>query len=61
MKADSEDVRQELDQMKQRISALERAFDSILTKDDEKAVREAQKDLKLSRTVSLTQIKKKNA
>jgi cell division septum initiation protein DivIVA len=59
MKAENEDLRQEIHQMKRRITALERAFDSILTKDDLEAVEEAHADLKQGRTIILAQVKKK--
>jgi len=59
MKASSnQELRQELTQMKRRIAALERAFDSILTKDDLHAIEEAREDLKKDRTISLAQAKK---
>ena len=44
--------------MKRRITALERAFDSVLTKNDLLAIDEAHEDLKQGRTVSLAQVKK---
>ena len=59
MKADNEDLKQEIHQMKRRITALEQAFDSILTRDDLEAVEEAHEDLKHGRTVTLAQAKKK--
>lgn len=45
--------------MKRRITALERAFDSLLTKDDIRAIEEAQEDLKQNKTISLSEAKKK--
>jgi hypothetical protein len=59
MKADNEDLKAEIHQMKRRITALERGFDSILTRDDLEAVEEAHDDLKRGRTVTLAQAKKK--
>ncbi len=54
-----QELRQELSQMKRRIGALERAFDSILTKDDLRAIEEAREDWKQGRTISLAEAKKK--
>ena len=55
MKADNEDSRLEIHHMKRRITALERAFDSILTKDDLEAREGAHEDLKRGGTVTLAQ------
>lgn len=57
MKASNEELREEKHQMKRRITALERAFDSVLTKDDLLAIDEAHEDLKQGKTVSLAQVK----
>ncbi len=57
--ASDEEVRQEISQMKKRITALERAFDSVLTKDDLRAIDEAHADLKQGRTTSVSDAKKK--
>jgi hypothetical protein len=57
MKASNEELREEIHQMKRRITALERAFDSVLTKDDLLAIDEAHEDLKQGKTVSLAQVK----
>ncbi len=61
MKTSSEDLRQEIHQIKKRIAALERAFDSIVTKDDFRALEESHEDLKQGTTVQLAQVKKKYA
>ena len=45
--------------MKRGIAAPERAFDSVLTKDDLQAIDEAHEDLRQGRTISLVQAKKK--
>ncbi|HUI87043.1 MAG TPA: hypothetical protein VLY21_07805 [Nitrososphaerales archaeon] len=58
MKADYGELKEEMVQMKRRISALERAFDTIATKDDLKALEEARADLKAGRAVSLARTKK---
>jgi len=54
-----EGLKRDMDLMKKRIAALERAVDSIATKDDIEAIEEAHKDLKEGKTVSLAQAKKK--
>ena len=54
-----QELKQEMTQMKKRIAALERAFDSVLTKDDLEAIDEAREDLRQGRTISLAQAKKK--
>lgn len=59
MNASLEELKQEMHQMKRRIAALERAFDSILTKDDIQAIDAAHEDLKQGRTIGLAQAKKK--
>lgn len=53
--------KQEIHQMKRRISSLEKAFDSILTGDDSRAIEEAHKDLMDGQTIGLSQIKKKHS
>jgi len=58
MKADYGELKEEMAQMKKRISALERAFDAIATKDDLKALEEARADLKAGRAVSLARAKR---
>ena len=45
--------------MKRRIASLEKAFDSILTKDDANSIDEAHKDLSGGHTVDLSQVNKK--
>ena len=59
MNASYQELKQEVAQMKRRIVALERAFDSVLTKDDLQAIDEAHEDLRQGRTISLVQAKKK--
>ena len=54
-------LKQEITQMKKRISSLERAFDSIMTKDDAQAIEEAHRDLSNGETVALPQTKKKRS
>ena len=44
--------------MKRRIASLEKAFDSILTKDDAAAIEDAHRDLAGGQTVDLSQLKK---
>ncbi|MDG6920443.1 MAG: hypothetical protein JRN59_02840 [Nitrososphaerota archaeon] len=43
MKAENAERRQEIHQIGRRITSLEKAFDSILTKDDAAAIDEAHK------------------
>lgn len=59
MTASYQELKQEVVQIKKRIAALERAFDSVLSKDDIEAINDAREDLKRGRTVSLDQIRKK--
>jgi hypothetical protein len=54
------ELRQEIRQMKRRIASLEKAFDSILTSDDSKAIEDAHADLAGGQTVGLSEVKKKN-
>ena len=56
-----QELKQEISQMKRRITALERAFDSIATKDDLRAIDEARQDLKQGKTTSVSEAKKKYA
>ncbi|MGA2663639.1 MAG: hypothetical protein ABSF83_01670 [Nitrososphaerales archaeon] len=58
MKAEDSELRQEIHQMKRRIASLEKAFDSILTKDDAAAIEDAHGDLASGRVVDLSQVKK---
>jgi hypothetical protein len=44
MKASDAELKQEIDQIKKRVSSLEKAFDSVLTSDDSKAIEEARQD-----------------
>ncbi len=61
MKAGEAELKQEIDQIKKRVSSLEKAFDSVLTKDDSEAIEEARKDLAHGRTVALSEVKKKRS
>jgi hypothetical protein len=61
MKASEAELKQEIDQIKKRVSSLEKAFDSVLTKDDSEAIDEARQDLAHGRTVTLSQAKKKRS
>jgi hypothetical protein len=61
MKAENAELKQEIHQIKLRISSLEKAFDSILTTDDSGAIEEAHLDLAQGRTVDLSQVKKKHS
>jgi len=54
----NQELKREINQMKRRIPALEKAFDSIATKDDVEAIEEAHEDL-YNRTVTLSETKKK--
>ena len=54
-------MKQEIDQIKKRVSSLEKAFDSALTKDDSEAIDEARQDLAHGRTVALSEVKKKRS
>ncbi len=60
MKASNEELMQEINHIKRRVYSLEKAFDSILTKDDAHAIEEAHEDLRQGRLVSLSQVKKKH-
>ena len=53
------ELEQEIAQIKRRVSTLEKAFDSILTEEDAKAIEEAHRDLAHGRTVPLSEVKKK--
>lgn len=59
MGSSNAELKQEISQMKKRISSLEKSFDSIMTQDDAQAIEEAHRDLSNGETVSLTQLKKK--
>ena len=52
-------LKREINQMKRRITALERAFDSLATKDDLQAIDEAREDLKQGKTMSVVETRKK--
>jgi hypothetical protein len=60
MKASEAELRQEIDQIKRRVSSLEKAFDSILTKDDSEAIEDGRQDLAHGRTVTLSEVKKRS-
>jgi len=51
------ELKQEIDQMKKRISALEKAYDAIATRDDLQAIEDARNDLKGGKTVPLDRVK----
>jgi phage shock protein A len=57
MKANYGELKQEIDQMKKRISALEKAYDAIATRDDLQAIEDARKDLSEGKTISLDRVK----
>ena len=59
MKASDAQLKQEIDQIKRRVSSLEKAFDSVLTRDDFEAIEEARQDLAQGRAVALPEAKKK--
>ena len=59
MNSSLEELKLEMHKMKRQIAALERAFDSILTKDDIQAAEEVREDLRQGRTIALAQIKMK--
>jgi len=61
MKAGEAELKQEIDQIKKRVLSLEKAFDSVLTKDDSGAIDEARQDLAHGRTVALSEAKKKRS
>jgi len=61
MKAREAELQQEIDQIKKRVSSLEKAFDSVLTKDDSEAIEEGRQDLAGGRTAALPQVKKKHS
>jgi hypothetical protein len=60
MKADDAELKQEIHQMKRRITLLEKAFDSIVTSDDSKAIKDARRNLARGQTVDLSEVKKKH-
>jgi uncharacterized protein (DUF342 family) len=57
MKASYGELKQEIDQMKKRISALEKAYDAIATRDDLQAIEDARKDLREGKTIPLDRVK----
>jgi hypothetical protein len=57
MKASYAELKEEIHAMKRRITALERAYDEIATKDDIQAIEEAHEDLREGKTVPLTRAK----
>ena len=54
-------MKQEIDQIKKRVSSLEKAFDSVLTKDDSEAIEEARQDLAHGKDRDLFQKSKEEA
>jgi predicted nucleic acid-binding Zn-ribbon protein len=61
LKASDTALKQEIDQIKRRMSSLEKAFDSVLTKDDSEAIQEARQDLAHGQTVTLSEVKKRRS
>jgi len=61
MKTEDAELKQEIHQMKRRISSLEKALDSMLTNGDSRAIEEAHRDLAQGQAVGLSQIKKKRS
>ena len=61
MKASEAELKQEIDLIKKRVSSLERAFDSVLTRDDSEAIEEGRQDLAQGRSVALPEAKKKRS
>jgi predicted nucleic acid-binding Zn-ribbon protein len=57
MKASYGELKQEIDQMKKRISALEKAYDAIATRDDLQAIEDARKDLREGKAIPLDRVK----
>ena len=57
MKASYGELKQEIDQMKKRITALEKAYDAISTRDDLEAIEDARNDLKEGKTIPLDRVK----
>jgi predicted RNase H-like nuclease (RuvC/YqgF family) len=55
----NQELKREINKMKRRISALEKAFDSIATKDDVEAIEEAHEDMRQNRTMTLSEAKKR--
>ena len=61
MGATNAELKQEITQIKRRVSSLEKALDSILSKDDSRAIEEAHRDLDQGATVALSEVKKKRS
>ena len=57
MKASYGELKEEMHEMKRRISALEKVYDAIASRDDLLAMEEAHKDLKEGKTVPLARAK----
>ena len=57
MKASYGELKQEIDQMKKRITVLERAYDAIATRKDLQAIEDARNDLKEGKTTPLDRVK----
>lgn len=57
----NQELKQETNQMKKRIATLERAFESIVTKDDILAIEVVHDDLKHGRTMTMSEAKKKHS
>jgi hypothetical protein len=61
MKASEAKLQQEIDEIKKRVSSLEKAFDSVLTKDDSEAMEEGVRISQEAGPRFLPQVKKKRA
>ncbi len=59
MASSLQELKRDMDQLKRRIASLERAVDSIASRDDIEVIEEAHEDLKQGKTVSLARAKKK--
>lgn len=57
MKASYAELKEEILEMKKRITALEKAYDEIVTNDDLQAIEDAHMDLKEGNTVLLARAK----
>ena len=58
MNASYAELKDEMNRIKRRVSALERAYDAITTRDDLQAIEEAREDLRSGKTADLAEAKK---
>ena len=58
MKAGYAELKDEMNRIKRRVSALERAYDAVTTRDDLQAIEEAREDLRPGKTADLAEAKK---